>query len=344
MAGQGRGKANDERISYVDEQILHALFDFHYLTAEQLTRLRYSKASLNYAREQLKRLYDRGYFGRTYGPRSQAAGSTPWVYYLARKGLAHFKEHGYELERRYRPSEERSRSDQFLFHTLAVNDVLIAARLLERHVGGLELASIRHDLDLKRNPVKLETGKVDTATGEKELESVSPDGWVSFRAAVLGKDRPVLFPLLLELDRNTEPVRRIKRKIRGLLTYIQGPYRELFGTKYVTVAFIVEEASCRSKEGAEKRVRDLCRWTEEALSELGKQAQGKLFVFTTLPLGEELDPERFFLAPRAVQPFTDLPLSLLDLPGALPVTGTNGQSKPFPAERQAVRSEHRVPH
>src|SRR5579872_5377857 len=161
MAREGGSKRPKTiRLTGVDEAILQALFDLHYLTAEQLCRLRYSATSLNHAREQLKRLYDLGFLARTYGPRAQAAGSTPWVYFLARRGLTHLRQLGFESERRHRPSEERTRSDQFLFHTMAVNDVLIAAMLLGRHIGKLELTAMRHDLDLKRHPVKLETGMV----------------------------------------------------------------------------------------------------------------------------------------------------------------------------------------
>jgi len=324
-----------QRVTTLEEEILRLLFDFHYLTAEQLTRLRYSPTSINHARELLKRLFDKGLVGRTFGPRSQPAGSVPWVYFLARKGRRLMSEMGLETERRYRPSEERRRTDTFLFHTLAVNDVLVAAKLLERHIGAVMIAGMRHDLDLKRNPVKLPTGKVDQKTGEVEQESISPDGWVNFRARLPDRERPVSFPLLLEIDRDTEGVDRIKKKVRGLLSYIKEPYQEIFGTRYVTVAFIVEDAACRRAGGPDKRLADLVRWAEETLKDLGQEKQANLFVFTTLPSGHELDPVEFFLSPRALQPFSDVPLSLLDLP--TPIKRTNGQSKPLSVYSRAVR-------
>jgi Replication-relaxation len=325
MAGKGVVRPKRERISYVDERILGALLELHYLTAEQLARLYYKATSLNYVREQLKRLYDTDYLDRIYGPRAQAAGSVPWVYLLGRKGLRHFKDSGVDLDRRYRPSEERAHSDQFLFHTLAINDVLIAARLLAHQRADVELIAIRHDLDLKHTPVN-----VETAGGQgrdRERTPVVPDGWVDFRISMPGREKPVPAPLLLEVDRNTKAVRAFKRKIRALIPYLTGPYEKMFGMKAVTVAFILDEAACGSARDAEKRLRDMVRWTEEELRDRNKQSWGRIFLFTTLPTDRSFDPPQFFIGARCVTPFSDLPISLLDLPATERTGQPSGTSK-----------------
>jgi hypothetical protein len=244
--------------------------------------------------------------------------------------LNHLRDDGLEVTRRYRPSEEIVLKDRFLFHTLALNNIFIAATLLAREAAAIELVGLRHDLDLKRAPVKLETGRVDPKSGEKELESVSPDGWLNFQIQVPGRDRPVSAPLLLEIDRNTEPVKRIKRKIRGLLAYVGDPYAAIFGTRYVTVSFLVEEAACPSPEAANRRVRDLVRWIEETLAERDARTSASVFLVGSLPHPDVLSPREFFLQPRAMQPFSDLPLSLLDLPDSVPATGADGRSMSFP--------------
>ncbi len=308
-----------ERISFGDEHILHAVRDFHYLTAEQLCRLLYQPTSLNYAREQLKRLFDANYLNRTFGPRSQAAGSSPWVYLLGRRGIRYFREHKLEINRRYRPSEEKAHSDQFLFHTLAVNDVLITAVLLVRRRTDITLEQLRHDLDLKRTPVRV------SAVGKGrnvELQSVVPDGWLRFR--VPGPTRSATVALLLELDRGTISVKALKRKVRGLLAFLAGPYEQTFGTRSGSVAFVVDEGAFARFEGARRRLKDLCRWTEEELKLAGKHTFGERFVFTLLPQERAVDPNVFFLSPRCRVPFSALPCSLFGLPDPVVASRIDG--------------------
>jgi hypothetical protein len=331
MAGKDTGHAPSlARLTSVDEAILQALYDFHYLTAEQLCRLRYSPSSLNHVREQLKKLHDAEYLQRVFGPRKQASGSTPWVYLLGRKGLAHFRDLGYE-GRRHRPSEQQALADQHLFHTLAINDVLIAARLLHQAVDVVSLVAIRHDLDLKRTPVKIETGPADPRSGVPELTSVVPDAWLHFQIPNPARDKPESAPLLLELDRGKKSVSEFKRKIRGLLAYTGRPYQTLFGVKSVTVAFVIDEGAFASPQQAAKRVADTRRWTEEELTEQRKEDWGEIFLFTSLPDPQTLDAIEFFLGHHALAPFTAQPLSLLDLPTTAPATGADGMSMSFPA-------------
>jgi len=342
MTGRGvetRKTSNAEgptRISYVDEAILNALWDFHYLTADQLCRLLYSPGSLNYAREQLKRLYDAQFLDRVFGPRAQAAGSTPWVYLLGKRGLRYFKDRDTGATRRYRPSEERQHSDPFLFHTLSINEVLIMARRLAATVDAIDLVGMRHDLDLKHTPARVETERSNPTTGERELTAVVPDGWMHFRVAVPNQDKPASLPLVLELDRDTKSVQDFKRKIRGLLAYVRGPYEHIFGVKAATVAFVVDTAGQNAEERKQRRVRDLLRWTEEELTDLHKTTWGSAFVFTALPARDALDPRRLFLHPSARAPFSKEPLSLLDLPSSVPIEWTDGVSKPLPAQRQQI--------
>lgn len=47
-------------LSAVDHEILLVVAQLHYLTAEQVQRLRYSPGAINYVRERLKSLTDRG--------------------------------------------------------------------------------------------------------------------------------------------------------------------------------------------------------------------------------------------------------------------------------------------
>src|SRR5215211_6806716 len=113
-----------------DDAILSALTQYYFLSAEQLTRLFYSKGSLAYVQKKLKTLTDAGYTQRVFYHPTFPARAT-YVYHIARKGLTYLRELGREVDRRYRPSETGEVSDFFLRHTLACNDVTIGAHLLQ---------------------------------------------------------------------------------------------------------------------------------------------------------------------------------------------------------------------
>jgi hypothetical protein len=78
----------------------------------------------------------------------------------------HLQRAGAEVSQRFRPSEHRAQSLLFLAHTLAVNDVLIAAELPERLSPRATLVAVRHERDLKRRPVH--TAHLDAALAVRE--------------------------------------------------------------------------------------------------------------------------------------------------------------------------------
>src|SRR5437899_2784319 len=98
------------RLSDKDDDILSALSQFYFLTAEQVTRLFYSPNSLTYVQTKLKGLTDAGYTHRLFFQQKRPARAT-YVYYLARKGLHHLHDSGREVEERSRPSERDTVSD-----------------------------------------------------------------------------------------------------------------------------------------------------------------------------------------------------------------------------------------
>src|SRR4051794_15193287 len=87
--------------------ILDAFGRYYYLTATQVTRLRYAPASHTYSQARLKQLADAGYLQRLFLPRPSRTGSAPLVYTLARAGMNALRAVGQPIERRYRPAEAR---------------------------------------------------------------------------------------------------------------------------------------------------------------------------------------------------------------------------------------------
>lgn len=277
-------------VSPADDAVLRAAFRYYYLSSRQVCRLLYSPGSITYVQAKLKVLSELGLLQRIWLPRPSPHGSAPSVYTLARKGLNFLGAEGLDVARRYRPSEQNDRSYLFLAHTLAVNDVLIGAELLSRHVPAVQLARMLHERDLKRAPVQVQDNDGRSIT-------VVPDGWLDFR--VNGSYQACL---ALELDRGTEEQKAWRRKVRGLLGFASGPYQEVFQTRSLTIAVVATSG--------DHRLLQLIRWTESELALLKEESQGDLFVFTGV--APESTPADLFTARRWYQPFGEQPVALLD--------------------------------
>jgi hypothetical protein len=130
------------------DKIIVALAAFDYLTAEQITRLLYSASSLTHVREQMKLLVDNGSV-LTLGGRTV---NLPLIYTLSSAGRHYASLLGATKGKRVRPSEEKDKGHNpyFLKHTIAVTDVLIAARLLSERVPAIHLSRMYTERELKR--------------------------------------------------------------------------------------------------------------------------------------------------------------------------------------------------
>lgn len=275
-------------VTAADVSVLEAVRRFHFLTAEQTTQALYGRGSLTYARARLKRLADAGYLQRLYLPRAMRGGSSAIVYTLTSNGHQACDPSN-RLVRQKRPAEHQRHGSLFLDHTLAVNEVLIAAHRLAQQIPGIYIADCRHERDLRRHPTRVQLDRGQTIT-------VIPDGYLDIRL-----HERVQMCFTLEVDRGTVEARAFRRKIAALLAFALGPYRSLFHTQSLTITFVVD--------GDERRLTNVVTWTERELQGSGKQRHADLFRFTRLPA--EIDPVRLFCTPRWFRPFHRQPLPLL---------------------------------
>ncbi len=146
-------------LSAVDEKLLLAVHRFHYLTLGQLVRfLGYSersKGSSNWLGGFLKTLVAGNYLVAQNLPRVSSYGRNPLIYSLSTKGFNHIQALGLAIQTKLTPAEQE-RSFLFLEHTLRLNDVLIAACLVEKQTEGITLAELRHERVLKHHPTKIQ--------------------------------------------------------------------------------------------------------------------------------------------------------------------------------------------
>src|SRR5918999_715217 len=130
------------------ERIISALAEFDYLTPAQIARLLYAPSSRNHVYERLRPPVDRGLV-QTLGGRDV---NLPLLYTLSGTGRRCASTLGAAQGKRFRPSEEadKRRNPYFLKHSIAVIDVLIAARLLSDRVPAIQLSRMYTERELKR--------------------------------------------------------------------------------------------------------------------------------------------------------------------------------------------------
>jgi len=294
------------------ERILAALYAYHFLTVEQVTRLFYSRGSLTTARSLLHTLAMEKYILFLYLPRPPPTGSLPKIYTLARRGINYLKAQGLDVPTRFHPSEQEEKSYLFLRHTLAVNDVLLAATILEKQYPAITLYGFLHERVLKRRePVKV-SFELLTSEGKQvrdkddkpilETMRLIPDAFLDFRIEQPDMDKTYRYCVLLELDRATIEEKNFRKKVRGLLAFIKsGQSTKHFGAKLPTIAFV-------NAVGGIKRREQMRKWTEAELKR-SKEPHfwTQLFMFTNLPEVEAIDPESLFLSPVWYMPFKSKP-------------------------------------
>ena len=288
----------------VDDRFLRAIYRYHMLKPEHLTKRYYSKGSLTFVKARLKRLTDHSYLEANEQPTTR--GRSPFYYTLASKGIKYLKEAGFEVNRYYRPSRKVEYLP-FLLHTFSVNDVLIAAEVLVEDLPQLTLAEMQHELTLKQDPCKVPLRRERFGRdGDPSTHQVTivPDGWLDFRYD-RGEERAERrMCLWLEVDRGTVGKKEFKSKATAILAFYQsGAYSQRFGTSSLRVAFATTDGILR--------VNQMCTWLRDALGkEFAKPGMAERFVCTALP--DEIDPRTLFLTPVWYVPFNNTPsVSLL---------------------------------
>jgi hypothetical protein len=311
---QAQANAKKKRIpdilTPVDEKIIQTVYKYHLVTVEQVTRALYSKGSITTVRARLAHLAALHYLLSFNLPTPR--GKRPKIYTIARPGLNHLKTLGVDVNPRFRPNEiaDLEKNLPYLKHTLAVNDVLIAAANLEKHDPSITLYDMRHERFLKQEPDKYPIAIYDEEGKllRTEYYTLVPDGFLDFHIKDEERDKTYRRCILLEVDRGTEERKQFKRKIRGLLTFVKsGMYTKKYHSRKVTIAFATTRGS--------QRVEKMQEWTRSELAKTKEPPEiSHMFVFTALPHAIDettndelealaLDPETLFLSPTWVVPF-----------------------------------------
>src|SRR5918996_2576383 len=261
------------------EKILAALAEFEYLTAEQITKLLYAPSSLSHVRKQLRLLVAGGFVF----PLGGKAVHLHLLYTLSGVGRTYTAALGTSPRKRFRKGEEQEKGHNpyFLKHTMAVTDVLIAARLLSQTHPAITLSRIVTERELKR--------KIYVALPERIC--IEPDASCEFLITEMRHDSQQTWRdfFHIEVYRNLPPVaQRFKQKIQGYVTYVDaGEHQALFHTTALSVALFAQTPAMAAT---------LKRWTEEALTEIERPEEGEWFFFSSLNTATA-SPEEMYVAP-----------------------------------------------
>ena len=303
-------------------RILSELPVYHELTAEQLTRI--LGYSYRYMQDECKNLSAKSVnmlqsVPVEKKPRDARVGNLPYVYVLGSTGRQYLLSEGHTVWPRWRPEEEKDRAGYL--HTLAVNDVLINARVLQKDHPGFLLENFVHEREFRSEPIQVTTPDRVTPV------NLRPDLWLDLRDYNTRKRYVYSVEVnLTHLDR-----KRFVKKLRLYLHSRNESYEKRFGTQIHVVLFVIQTRShfprpyrapgyqptqqeLKNREiesiRGQNRLMDFKRWTEEELTRAGEISDASFFRFSASPL-DTLTPSEFFFSPHFFIPFVDSPSPLI---------------------------------
>lgn len=295
------------------DEILQAVHECRYVKVEHITRLFYTwPSSKSHVNEILNKLCggkDRQagqYLYRFVLPDTRV-GNPDRVYTLGGLGIKYLQEEdGIEVNWRFDANKIDSLSYNYLQHQLDITSFLIAAKLSSRENKAnnrdpiLHEAFTEYDLRPRREKVTIEV-TTDNGTTKEEAIEVVPDLWLDFHFPTKKTSH---VPILVEIDRGTEGLKKFKKKIKALLEFISGPgYKKMFGVRAVTIAFVVTA-------GTPNRLDSLLTWTGEVLKELQMKDYTDTFRFRRLLPAWETEHTTLFSDPAWFRPGDKKPLRL----------------------------------
>jgi hypothetical protein len=223
----------------------------------------------------------------------------PLVYTPTSRGYTYASALGVPVARRVRPVDERDKAKNLLFltHTVAVTDVLIAAKRLSHTHPALTLSRLYTERSLKR--------KISVPRSDNQRLYIEPDASCEFLITESWHTPPQTWQdfFHIEVYRHLPLEGRFKQKIWGYVTALDtGIHNALFKTQALSIAVF-----CATEQQAAL----LKRWTEETLTALDRPEEGEMFFFRTI--APTASPEDMFLAPVWVQAFGTAKTPLLVL-------------------------------
>jgi hypothetical protein len=236
---QPRQEARRFRLTDRDYAILKALNRYRYLRTGQVQRLFFQEChSVQMARRRLRNLSDPhyGYIQRIEPYIQIGHGSAETAWYLGRAGEEILRARGARLRRTPGGNSGRVKHE-FLAHALAISEFRLLLELALQDVPAVDIERTIFDFELKERATKQVGVKAHVLFDEvfapvgHEDETVSryvvrPDLLVLLRAASARQTHRQLY--FIEIDRGTENLRRIRRKVIGYGLFLRQKRHQRF--------------------------------------------------------------------------------------------------------------------
>lgn len=208
-----------------DRQIVEMVYQCRVLRQDQIHALFFG-TSTSASQRRLALLYHHGFLTRVFLTARASYMLSPALYMLDKRGAELLRmEFGYDDIAW--TSKSNDVGQQFLEHTLAINDVRVAFTLACRQREGFEVIEWRSEAQMKASYDRV---TITPPKGRSELISLIPDSFFVVQTPQ-GKA-----PFFLEVDRGTETTGRFQTKIFAYQEYIKsGAYQQRYGFKSIRV-------------------------------------------------------------------------------------------------------------
>lgn len=208
-----------------DRQIVEMVYQCRVLRQDQIHALFFG-ASTSASQRRLALLFHHGFLTRVFLTARASYMLSPALYMLDKRGAELLRmEFGYDDLAWTTKSNDVGQ--QFLEHTLAINDVRVAVTLGCRQIAGFELLEWRSEAQMK---VSYDRVTITPPKERSEHISLIPDSFFVVQTPQ-GKA-----PFFLEVDRGTETTGRFQNKIFAYQAYVQsGAYQQRYGFKSIRV-------------------------------------------------------------------------------------------------------------
>jgi Replication-relaxation len=264
-----------------DEAILKQFVKYRFLTAQEITRLCYSKASLTFARSRLSALcgnkaitdedFTEGYPLLRMGFPTGKRGSNEYIFALSLTGRRMLERLGIPVSWHLRIPQLQTLSHSSILHDLTRNRLVVACHAWARTRINI---SIEYKLsnDLAKTPTLVEI----PVKARMVKVGVIPDALILFTNTRTGR-RHIL---VLEIDQNTQAPGRFRRHIASRLAYIKSSgFTKAYGTIPVLIVYVIQGVT---DSASKARLKAMCKLTMRLLIDRKRPLDIKYFRFTTI--------------------------------------------------------------
>jgi Replication-relaxation len=258
-----------------DEIMVRSIYQFRYMTAEDMAKLHFSPKSVAYVRRLLTRLaggadlQPNSYLVRFNLPRV-SPGNQHKIFAPGIKAAKFMqREAGVEADRHIRLNQYKDLGFSHLRHALVLTRLVVCAHYWARQQTHYALTQTRMGYEIGRSSA-----------------TAIPDAWLLFEDSK-GKK----YPIMIEIDRGMEFQAKFKRHVINRIKMVNSDdYYNTYGTRACVIAYAT---TGQTPDYREKRVATMMAWTREVLEELGKQTWAGIFRYSSLVLEKMYDQALF---------------------------------------------------